>query len=217
MSLATDLYRRFGNGENISGGEVAVDAATGTAVGAGSAKAFDALAPRLGGGMTGAVKAGGVVGGLLEGGLSAFNNAEAYRSGQETASQATANTLVDTGLGLGAGASGAALGAAIGSIIPGAGTAVGAGLGFLGGVAGSYLTHKLADNTGFTGWAKHGLANALSGAEHPLSVAWNGLSSVTHPIAQGASALYGGTQGAVNRAGSAVASGASRLWNWIAH
>lgn len=213
-SLGSDLYR-LGKGEDVSGGEIAVNAATGTLAGGGAARSFDALAPRMGGGMAGTVKAGGVVGGLLEGGLSAFNNAEAYRSGRESASQATANTLVDTGLGIGAGASGAALGAAIGSLIPGAGTAVGAGLGFLGGMAGSYLMHKLADNTGFTDWAKHGLGHLLSGAERPLGVLWNGASKVTHPIAQGASALYRGASGALNSAGHAVANGASRLWHWM--
>lgn len=214
-SLGTDLYR-LSRGEHVSGGEMAVDAATGTAVGGGSAMAFDALAPRLGGGMLGSVRAGGAVGGVLEGGLSAFNNAEAYRSGRETASQATANTLVDTGVGLGAGASGAAIGAAIGSIVPVAGTAVGAGLGFLGGMAGSYLVHAMADRSGFTDWAKHGLANALSGAERPLGAAWNGVSLVTHPIAQGASTLYQGAANGLNRAGTAIGNGASRLWHWMA-
>lgn len=100
-AVGSDLVR-MSRGENVSGGEVLTNAATATAVGWGSARAFDALAPRLGGGMTGAVRAGGVVGGVLEGGMSLVNNAEAYRSGQETASQATANTRVDTSIGIGA-------------------------------------------------------------------------------------------------------------------
>lgn len=211
-SVGSDLVR-LGRGENVSGGEVLTNAATATAVGGGSARAFDALAPRLGGGMTGAVRAGGVVGGVLEGGMSLVNNAEAYRSGQETASQATANTLVDTGIGIGAGASGAALGAAIGSVIPGAGTLVGAGLGFLGGMAGSYIAHALADRTGFTGWAKNGLANLMSGAERPLGAVWDGVSTVTRPIAQGVSTVYNGAANGLNTAGRAISNGASRLWH----
>ena len=62
-SVGSDLVR-LSQGENVSGGEVLTNAATATAVGGGSARAFDALAPRLGGGMTGAVRAGGVVGGV---------------------------------------------------------------------------------------------------------------------------------------------------------
>jgi hypothetical protein len=214
-SLGSDLYERVANGRNVSGGEMVVDTAAGTAIGGGSALAFDALAPRLGAGMPGALKAGGAVGGLLEGGFSTIQNAEAYRAGQQTASQATANTLVDTGVGLGAGATGAAIGASIGSIIPGAGTAIGAGLGFLGGMAGSFLVHKLADQSGFSGWAKHGLNNALSGAERPLGTMWNGVSTVTHPVAEGASTLYHGAANGLNSAGSALSNGAGRLWNWM--
>jgi hypothetical protein len=165
--------------------------------------------------MAGTIKAGGAIGGLLEGGFSAVNNAEAYRNGHETASQATANTLVDTGVGLSAGAAGAAIGAGIGSIVPGAGTAIGAGLGFLGGMAGSYAVHALADKSGFTGWAKNGLGHMLSGAEKPLGAAWNGISTVTHPIAEGAGALYHGAANGLNAAGSAISNGASRAWNWM--
>lgn len=212
MALGTDLYRHFGMDEDISGGEMAIDTATATAVGGGSALALDTLTPRLGGGLVGGVKAGGAIGSLLEGGHSAFRNAEAYRSGRETASQATANTLVDTGIGLGAGASGAALGAALGSVIPGAGTALGAGLGFLGNIAGSYLIHKLADNSGISDWTKHGLAGVLSGAEHPLGTVWNGISKATHPLAQGASSAYRGAMGAVNSVGRVIARKASNLF-----
>jgi hypothetical protein len=212
-SLGSDLYRHFGQGQHVSGGELLADTTGGAALGGGSARAFDALAPRLGGGMRGAIKAGGGIGAVLEGGLSAFSNAENYRSGKLSASQATANTLVDTGVGFGAGASGAALGAAIGSIIPGAGTALGAGLGFLGGMAGSYLFHKLADGSGLTGWAKRRLGNALSGAEKPLGTVWNGVSSVTHPIIEGISNMYHGAVNGLNKVGSVISNGASSLWN----
>jgi hypothetical protein len=189
-ALAGDLYRKYVRGEDIGAGQVALDVGVNTTVGGATAVGFDALAPRLGSGAPGMVKAGGAIGGLLEGGLSLWNNADAYRDGRERASQATANVLVDTGIGVGAGASGAALGAALGSIVPGLGTAVGAGIGFVAGMAGSYLVHALADNTGFTGWAKQGLGDLLSGAEKPLGVAWDGVSSATGAVEDAASSLW---------------------------
>jgi hypothetical protein len=79
--------------------------------------------------------------------------------------------------------------------IPGAGTAVGAGLGFLGGMAGSYLVHALADNSGFTGWAKEGLGNALSGAEDTLGTVWHGIGT----------------------AENAISNTASSAWDWLTH
>src|SRR5579883_1114135 len=89
MALIRDVGR-YRRGE-VSAGGVAKDAALAVGTGAASGVAFDALAPRLGGGAAGAVKAGGAVSGVLDGGFSTWNNAQAYRAGQETASQATAN------------------------------------------------------------------------------------------------------------------------------
>lgn len=75
-------------------------------------------------------KAGAVVDAVTGGLFSTWDNAAAYRSGRETAGQATAKVLVDTGVGIGSGLAGAAAGAAIGSVLPMASTAVGALLGF---------------------------------------------------------------------------------------
>lgn len=173
-SLGTDLYRMY-NGEDIGLGQVALDTGVGTAVGAGSALATDALMAAG----RGATSAGGIVGGVIEGGMSAWNNANAYANGDISGGQAVANTVVDTGVGIGAGMAGAAAGAALGSIIPGAGTLVGAGLGFLGGMAGSYLAHALADKTGAAGWAKEKLGAGLDWAGE-------GLSNVGSAVADGA-------------------------------
>ncbi|HEX3473544.1 MAG TPA: hypothetical protein VHT91_00810 [Kofleriaceae bacterium] len=195
MALGTDLWQHFVDGKDVSAGRMAGDTAMGAGMGALSGVAFDALAPALGGGMRGAVGGGGIIGGVLEGGMSMWNNAGAYERGEESAAQATANTVVDTGVGLAAGASGAALGAAIGSIIPGAGTAVGAALGFVGGMAGSYLVHALADDTGLTAGAKRGLGSALSGSEDTLGTAWHGIGT----------------------AEQAVTNTASSAWDWLTH
>ena len=173
-ALGTDLYR-MAQGEDVGLGQVALDTGVGTAMGAGGALATDALIASG----RGALGAGGIVGGVIEGGMSAYNNINAYRHGQISGSQATANTIVDTGVGVGAGMAGAAMGAAIGSIIPGAGTAVGAGLGFLGGMAGSYIAHALADKTGAAAYAKEKLGAGIGWAA-------DGISSVGSSIASGA-------------------------------
>lgn len=216
-ALGTDLYR-MANGEDVGLGQTVLDTGVGTAVGAGGALATDALMAAG----RGATSAGGIVGGVIEGGMSLWNNANAYADGKIDGSHAIANTVVDTGIGVGAGAAGAAMGAAIGSIIPGAGTLVGAGLGFLGGMAGSYLVHALADGTGFTGWAKENLANGLSWAGDGLATAggaiadgagalWEGAKGVGSSIADGAGAAWEGAKGV----GSSIANGASAAWDTL--
>jgi len=146
------------NGEDVSLGDVVQNTATGTGIGAASGLADDVLVSSLG---MSATRAGGVVGGVVEGGMSLYNNAGAYNRGEIDGAQAIANTAVDTGIGVGAGMAGAAAGAAIGSIIPGAGTAVGAALGFVGGMAASYLSHYLVEETGVGDWAKEKGGDAL--------------------------------------------------------
>lgn len=183
VALGTDLYR-LANGEDISAGQVALDTGVGTAAGAGSALAFDAL---VASGRS-AAGAGGIIGGVIEGGMSAYNNISAYNNGEIDGAHAVANTVVDTGVGVGAGMAGAAAGAAIGSIIPGAGTAVGAALGFVGGMAGSYLVHALAEHSGATDFAKEKLAAGLGWAGE-------GLSNVGSSIADGASGAWNALTG----------------------
>lgn len=203
MSLGTDLYR-MANGEDVSLGQVALDTGVGTAMGAGGALATDALIASG----RGALGAGGIVGGVIEGGMSAYNNINAYRNGDISGSQAAANTIVDTGVGVGAGMAGAALGAAIGSIIPGAGTAVGAGLGFLGGMAGSYIAHALADKTGAANWAKEKLGAGIGWAA-------DGISSVGSSIGSGLSSAAEWAGNGISNIGSGISNAASSAWDAV--
>lgn len=170
MGLGTGLYD-YSQG-NASLGDVATSTGVGTGGGAVTAAATDQLLRR---GMS-VTKAGGLVGGVIEGGMSTWDNAQAYRNGDISGGQATANVVVDTGVGVGAGMAGAAAGAAIGSIIPGAGTLVGAGLGFLGGMAASYVTNALAEHTGFKDWAKETLGAGFewAGDKAGQAVDWAG-------------------------------------------
>ena len=216
MSVGTDLYDHFVDGKDVSVSDIAAHAAGNSGVASLGALANDrVLTPRLGGGLRGAMKGGAIIDAVTSGAFSTWDNASAYREGRETASQATANVLVDTGVGVGAGLAGAAAGAAIGSVIPVAGTAVGAGIGFLAGTAGSYLTRKLADGSGFTDWAKRGLGGTLSRFEQPLGRAWDGISSTTQAIGNTASRALGAAGQGLSNAGSAIRGGANRLWNAI--
>jgi hypothetical protein len=209
MALTGDMYRSLVLGEDVSLLEGYMDLQMGVGMGATGGIASDLItegivssgalsgvsstaggllegvAPQLTGVVSehalGAILGGGLVEAATSGLMSTWSNAGTYAAGDETASQATANVLVDTGVGLGAGLGGAALGATLGSIIPGAGTAVGAGLGFVGGMVGSMAVHALAEGTGFDDWAKAGVGSTLEGvgAEGALGTVWDGISTAT--------------------------------------
>ena len=184
-------------------GRTGVDAGLGGLTGV----ADDFLTPRLGGGLRGGLKAGGVIDAATSGLFSTWDNAGAYERGDVTAGEATANVLVDTGVGVSSGLAGAAAGAAIGSVIPVAGTAIGAGIGFLGGMAGSYLANEVFSNDTLGGWlglegedgegisisdaAKAGLGGVLNNFDDSLSGAWEGIAGAKDTISDTASGAWG--------------------------
>jgi hypothetical protein len=92
--------------------------------------------------VAGRIGGAGVIGGVVSGGVAAYDQIGAYKRGEVTGSQAIGTVVGETAVGVGAGLAGAAAGAAIGSIIPVAGTAVGAVVGFVVGVGVGYLTDK---------------------------------------------------------------------------
>ena len=92
--------------------------------------------------MAGRVGGAGVIGGVVNGGFSAYDQIGAYNRGEVTGSQAIGTVTGEVAVGFAAGASGAAAGAAIGSIIPGAGTLVGAVVGFGVGMGVDYIARK---------------------------------------------------------------------------
>ena len=103
-----------------------------------SSQAFNSTVRTFAGRVGGA----GVVGGVVNGAFSAYDQIGAYRRGEVTASQAIGTVTGEAAVGVGAGMAGAAAGAAIGSIIPGAGTIVGGVVGFGVGMAAGYLADK---------------------------------------------------------------------------
>ena len=219
MSLGTDLYR-MANGEDLSAGQVALDTGIGTATGAGGAYAAEQLMQR-GMSMRGA---GGAVGGVLEGGMSLWNNANAYSNGEVDGGHALANVAVDTGVGIGAGIAGAELGALIGSVVPGAGTAIGAGIGFVGGLVGSWLVHELVNGTGIGDWAKENLGDAFNaigdgagaawdGAKELGGQAWDGAKELGGQAWDGAKELGGQAWDGAKNVGGAIANTAGAAWD----
>lgn len=203
-ALGTDLYRKYVLGEDVSAGAMATNTTVGAAVGAGSNVASEvvgagiakAAAPVLGAGanLVGAVAGGGIVNGAVAGLTSTFSNASKVESGEVDAAHATANVAVDAGVGLAGGLAGAATGAAIGSVVPVAGTALGAGLGFVGGGLATLAVSMAAEHSGFSDWAKGGLGDALGVAEQPLDVMWSGINGGIDGAATGA--MVGGGAGA---------------------
>lgn len=208
-------------------GQALTDTAINTGVGGLSAVSSEALARRLGSsaastgtglrnGFAAAkpgFKAGAVVDAVTSGLFSTWDNAAAYRSGRETAGQATANVLVDTGVGVSSGLAGAAAGAAIGSVIPVAGTAVGALLGFGAGMAGSWLANKAITKSGIADYAKTKLGGALNHFNQPLSKAWNGVSQVTGAISDAPGRLWSGAKNFASGASHAASDTAGKAWS----
>lgn len=92
--------------------------------------------------IAGRIGGAGVIGGVVNGAFSAYDQIGAYKRGEVSGSQAIGTVTGEAAVGVGAGLAGAAAGAAIGSIIPGAGTIVGGVIGFGVGVAAGYLADK---------------------------------------------------------------------------
>lgn len=80
-----------------------------------------------------------IVGGVVNGGFSAYDQIGAYRRGEVRGSQAVGTVIGETAVGVGAGAAGAAAGAAVGVWFGGVGAVPGAIIGFGVGVAAGFV------------------------------------------------------------------------------
>ena len=167
VSLGQDAVNAA-RGGRFDAVDTATRAGTQAGIGYGAARATDALAPKVLGGLKGA---GGIVAGVIEGVASTGTNAQAYRRGEISAARASANIAVDTGTAVGAGVAGAAVGAAVGSIVPVAGTAVGAVAGFAAGTLTYVGARALGEASGLLDRAKDKLTEQLGGLEKPLGKA----------------------------------------------
>ena len=123
--------------------------------------------------------AAGVVGAVIAGGVTTWQDADAVKTHKMTAGQATADVAVQTGIGLGSGAAGAATGAAVGSVVPVAGTAVGAVVGFGVGMGAGYV----AQHSHAVHEAQRAAGEYLTRHyEQPLQHAWQHVSNVVDRV-----------------------------------
>ena len=72
---------------------------------------------------------------------------------------------------------------------------------------GNWAAHKLADDSGFSYWAKRGLGGVLNHASKPLAKMWDGIAGTTDAISAG----VGGAGRALNGIGHSAWSGAKDL------
>ncbi len=126
-----------------------------------SSSAARTVAGRLGG--------ASLAGGIVNGGLSAYDQLKAYEEGKVTGAEAVGNVVGESAVGVGAGAAGAAIGATVGSVIPVAGTIVGGAVGFGVGVASGWLADKAARGLGVDKMASKAVTSTINGA----SSAWS--------------------------------------------
>lgn len=140
----------------------------------------------------GRIGGAGVVGGIVNGAFSAYDQIGAYNRGEVTASQAIGTVTGEAAVGVGAGMAGAAAGAAIGSIIPGAGTIVGGIIGFGVGMAAGYLADQGLRGLGVNTMIANGVTAAIDTVSNVASTVSNTVSEVAGNIADGAKNLLSG-------------------------
>ena len=72
---------------------------------------------------------------------------------------------------------------------------------------GNWAAHKLADDSGFSDWAKRGLGGVLNHANKPLAKVWDGIAGTTDAISAGVASAGR----ALNAIGHSAWSGAKDL------
>ena len=102
-----------------------------------------------------------IIGGVVNGAFSSYDQIGAFRRGEVTGSQAIGTVAGEVGVGMAAGLTGAAAGAAIGSIVPIAGTAVGAVAGFVVGVGVGMATDAIMRHGGVDKMIAHGVTATI--------------------------------------------------------
>ncbi len=136
----------------------------------------------------GRIGGAGVIGGVVNAGFSAYDQIGAYNRGEVSGSQAIGTITGEAVVGVGAGMAGAAAGAAIGSIIPGAGTLVGAVVGFGVGMAADWVMRQGGVDKVVAGAVTKSI-DAVSNFAGDVS---NTVSAAADTLADGAKNMLGG-------------------------
>lgn len=138
----------------------------------------------------GRVGGAGVVGGIVNGAFSAYDQIGAYNRGEVTASQAIGTVTGEAAVGVGAGMAGAAAGAAIGSIIPGAGTIVGGVIGFGVGMLAGYLADKGLRGLGVNTLIAKGVTATIDAGAELVNNVGSAISDVGNAIGGGLKSMF---------------------------
>lgn len=182
-----------------------------------SSQTFNSTVRTFAGRMGGA----GIVGGLVSGGFSAYDQIGAYNRGEVTGSQAIGTIAGETAVGVGSGLAGAAAGAAIGSIVPGVGTVVGAVVGFgVGWLADGGLRALGVDKAiahGVTATIDAGAAAVESVQEFGRETAdtiSSAAETVTNSVSNAAATVTDTVNNVASDVGNAVSGGLKSVFGW---
>lgn len=145
--------------------------------------------------LAGRIGGAGIVGGVVNGAFSAYDQIGAYNRGEVTASQAIGTVTGEAAVGVGAGLAGAAAGAAIGSIIPGAGTIVGGVIGFGVGMVAGYFADKGLRGLGVNTAIAQGVTSLIDGGAEVTNSVSNGISNAADSVENFANDIGGAISG----------------------
>lgn len=145
--------------------------------------------------IAGRIGGAGIVGGIVNGAFSAYDQIGAYNRGEVTASQAIGTVTGEAAVGVGAGLAGAAAGAAIGSIIPGAGTIVGGVIGFGVGMVAGYLADKGLRGLGVNTMIADGVTSLIDGGAEVVNTVSNAVNDAGEAIGNFADDVGGAISG----------------------
>lgn len=179
--------RETGTGALMGGGSAALENYATRGV-----SSFMGGAARTGVGQIGRQALGsGIAGGIINGGISAYDQIGAYQRGEVSGARAIGTVVGETSVGLGAGMAGAAAGAAIGSIIPGAGTIVGGVIGFAVGVGVGMVTDWALRSGGVDQMIASGVESAIETGQQVVSDISEGVSNFASGAADRLSSIFG--------------------------
>ena len=164
--------------------------------------------------VAGRIGGAGVVGGVVNGAFSAYDQIGAYKRGEVTGSQAVGTVVGETSVGIGAGLSGAAAGAAIGSIIPGAGTIVGGVIGFGVGLAAGYFADKGLRGLGVDKAIASGVTATIDAGARAVGQVQEFGREAANAVGNTVDSARNAVGNVANNVGNAVSGGLKSMFGW---
>lgn len=164
--------------------------------------------------LAGRVGGAGVIGGVVNGAFSAYDQIGAYKRGEVTGSQAIGTVTGEAAVGVGAGLAGAAAGAAIGSIIPGAGTIVGGVIGFGVGMIAGYVADKGLRGLGVDKMIAGGVTATIDAGAKLAGEVQNFGKEAASAVGATVDSVKHSAENLANNVGGAVSGGLKSMFGW---